>query len=692
MEIQTNISHPVIIITLLLALAASLPYALYFYRKNTDEFNTKQRIALSLLRFIGFFLISFLLLAPVTELIRNRIEKPLIILGIDNSESMAKDSINAALVESFIDKTKTSLSDKYKVETFLFGDKVRQSDSISFTDLWSNYSNFFLEIEKRYFNLNVGAIVLVGDGIYNQGKNPEQLINNINVPVYTLGVGDTLSVIDQAIIDVTHNPNVFKGNVFPIEVELNFTNFPFKQSQISIFIDGKLTLSDKVEVLQPNFYFRNIYNISINEIGLKNVSILVSPIKEEQNTRNNRLSFTIEVHDNRKEILVLTQGPHPDIGIITQTLNQKANYNVTTTPIGVFTGSIKNFDLVVLNQLPSLRSQNHEVYKAIKDEKKSVLVIVGPNTSLSTLNNLELGFSITPSLLTENSEPFFNESFSLFSLPVNIKNMESIYPPLITPFSEYKTSSDFSILAYQKIKGIEMNYPLIMAGTHNDQKIGAITGEGIWRWSLREFQNFENQNAFNQIIVNIFSFLTLKEEREQFKIAYERISTETSPYQMKAQVFNEIFEPVGNAEVRILISDSIGKQMRYLFDVNQTEYNLNMGLLSPGKYQFEATALLGENEFVKTGGFSIQEVNIEQQNLQSNFKTLSMLSNLTGGKFHPIDEANEVISMLNQQKELVARIHKEKNIHELIDWKYYVLFVILLFTLEWFLRKFWGSY
>lgn len=692
MEIQTNISHPVIIIALLLALAAALPYAIYFYKKNADEFNTKQRIVLSLLRFVGFFLISFLLLAPVTELIRNRIEKPLIIVGIDNSESMKNDSINAGLVKSFIDKVQNNLSDKYKVETFLFGDKVRQSDSISFTDLWSNYSNFFLEIEKRYFNLNVGAIVLVGDGIYNQGKNPEQLSNNINVPVYTLGVGDTLSVIDQAIIDVTHNPNVFKGNLFPVEVELNFTDFPYNQSQLSIFIDGKLALSDKIEVLQPNYYFRNIYNVSIDEVGLKNVTVLVSPIKDEQNTHNNRHSFTIEVHDNKKEILVLTQGPHPDIGIITQTLNQKANYNVTTIPIDVFTGNIKNFDLVVLNQLPSLRSQNHDAYKAILEQKKAVLIIVGPNTSLSALNNLELGFNITPTLLTENSEPFFNENFSLFNLPVNIKNMESIYPPLITPYSEYKTSSDFSILAFQKIKGIEMNYPLIMAGTHDDQKIGVITGEGIWRWRLREFQNFENQNAFDQITVNLFSFLTLKEEREQFKIAYERISTETSPYQIKAQVFNEIFEPVDNAEVRLSLTDSTGNQMRYLFDVNQTEYNLNIGLLLPGKYQFEATALLGENEFVKTGSFSIQEVNIEQQNLQSNFKALNMLSDASGGKFYTINNSDEIISMLNEKNQLEPRIHKEKNIHELIDWKYYALLILLMFSLEWFLRKFWGSY
>ncbi|HOO83675.1 MAG TPA: hypothetical protein PLS94_03855 [Prolixibacteraceae bacterium] len=692
MEIHSNISNPIQILVFVIAAIFAITYAVYYFKKNNDEFNKNQRLSLSIIKFIYSLIIGILLLSPLAEIVRNRTEKPILVLGIDNSESMAADSANFEKISNFIASARTELGNKFQIEALLFDNTIRKSDSISFNGKISNYSGFINELEKRYFNLNLGAVVLLGDGIYNQGRNPEQIIDNINAPFFTLGLGDTSSYIDQAIIDVTHNPNVFMGNTFPVEVEVNFTDFNYPKTQISISIDGKLAVSESIEVQQANYYFRKTYNISTEQLGLRNVNIALSPVTNEHNKQNNRYNFTIEVHDNKKEILVLTQGPHPDIGAITQTLEQKANYKITITPIALFNGNIDKYDLVVLNQLPSLMHQNHNVFKSIKENSISTLVIVGPNTSISALNNLELGFKLTPTLLTENSEPFFNKTFQLFSIPEKIEQTNGIYPPLLTYYTQYEHNTDLSVIAYQKIKGIEMNYPLMLAGNIDERKVGAIFGEGIWRWRLREFQNFDNQDIFNQLTVNLFSYLTLRDEREQFKLAYQRIASESVPYRLKAQVFNDIFEPVANAEIQFTLTDSTGSELNFLFDVNQTEYNLNLGLLAPGKYSFKARANLGENEFEKTGTFSIQEVNIEQQNLKTNLKTLNILAQATGGKFFYFDKNQQLIDYLNNIETIEAKIHKEKSTFELIDWKWYILFIIVFLSLEWFLRKFWGSY
>jgi hypothetical protein len=692
LEIHSNISNPIQILVFVIAAAFAITYAVYFYKKNNDEFNTKQRLGLSIIKFIYSLIIGILLLSPIAEIVRNRTEKPILVLGIDNSESMATDTANIEQISNFVASARTQLNNKFQIEALLFDNSIRKSDSINLMGKFSDYSGFIYEIEKRYFNLNLGAVVLVGDGIYNQGRNPEQITDNINAPFYTLGLGDTSSYIDQAIIDVTHNPNVFRGNTFPVEIEVNFTDFNYPKTQISISIDGKLAVSESIEVQQANYYFRKTYNISSEQVGLRNVNIALSPVANEHNKQNNRYSFTIEVHDNKKEILVLTQGPHPDIGAITQTLEQKANYKITTTPIALFNGNINNYDMVVLNQLPSLMHQNHSVFKSIKEQQISTLVIVGPNTSISALNNLELGFKLNPTLLTENSEPYFNKTFQLFSIPEKIEQTNGIYPPLLTYYTQYEYSTDLSVIAYQKIKGIEMNYPLMLAGNIDERKVGAIFGEGIWRWRLREFQNFDNQDLFNQLTVNLFSYLTLRDEREQFKLTYQRIASESVPYRLKAQVFNDIFEPVSNAEVQYTLTDSTGSELNFLFDVNQTEYNLNLGLLAPGKYSFKARASLGENQFEKSGNFSIQEVNIEQQNLKSNFKTLNVLAQATGGKFFLFDQNQQLIDHLNNIETIEAKIHKEKSTFELIDWKWYILFIIVFLSLEGFLRKFWGSY
>ncbi|MFA9390433.1 MAG: hypothetical protein ACERKD_11525 [Prolixibacteraceae bacterium] len=692
MNIQTNISNAGFYFILIVAAAIALAYVIYFFKKDKDEFIPYQRYLLAGIKFLAVFLVTLLLLSPLLETIKNRIEKPILIVGIDNSESMLADSTNRRIIDQFIKKASTDLSDKFSVETFTFGEKLTKTSQANFTEQKSNYANLFTELDKRFYNLNVGAMVLLGDGIYNEGKNPGQDNFRLEAPVYTIGFGDTISQMDQAIVDVTHNPNVFLDNEFPLEVQVNFTEFPQSQTQLSIYLDGRLMKSENIDVLQANFFYQKTFELKAEKAGLRSIEVVVSPILAEQNKRNNRFRFSIEVHDNKKKILILSQGPHPDIGAIMQTLTNQANFTIKSQEVSAFNGKLSDYDLIVLNQLPSLRTQHLPIFDDIQGSGVSTLVLVGPSTSIAGLNNLNLKFQLNPTLITEESTPYFNEAFSLFSLPGNIKDVEHIYPPLLTHFTEYEIAGEYSVLAYQKINGIEMNYPLLMAGSIAGRKIGAIMGEGIWRWRFYEYQNYDNQNAFNMIVVNLFNYLCVSEEREQFRIYYDRIVPETSPVKLKAQVFNEIYEPINTAEVKLSLTDSSGNELSYLFDSNELEYNLNMGFSKPGNYQFEARTFIGEKEFIKKGNFSVEEVNIEQQKLQSDFNMLHLISAQTGGKFYQSSNYTQLIEQLNADNSIQTKVHTENNIHELIDWKWFIFLLIVLFSLEWFLRKFWGSY
>jgi hypothetical protein len=332
------------------------------------------------------------------------------------------------------------------------------------------------------------------------------------------------------------------------------------------------------------------------------------------------------------------------------------------------------------------------VFDSIVNSEKPILFIIGQNTSISALNNMELDFSMQPGIQAQEASAYFNTSFSQFSLPENIKTVENIYPPLVTRFTQYEVGGGYSILAHQKVKGVEMNYPLIMTGDIKNRKTAVIFGEGIWRWRLREFQYLDSQDAFNHIIVNLFNYLSLDEKQEQFKIQYERIVSEVDQIKIKAQVFNEIFEPVNGAEVSLTLTDSTGSELDYIFDSGNSGYELNLGYLPSGEYSFEASVKLGDDEFIKTGQFSVQEINIENQNLLANFNVLNSIADKTGGRFFTQDGHGELLEMLLNSSKIQPRTYEQKNIYELIDWKLYLLIVLGLLSLEWFLRKFWGGY
>ncbi len=672
--------------------ALAIAYLIYHHRKDKDEFNSLQGYLLSGIRFLYILIISFLLLSPIAETIKKRIEKPILVIGVDNSESVNVDQKNGEEITKILGELTSESFRNYDIQTLSFGKEVRQSNNADFSDKISNYSDFIEEVDKRFYNLNVGAIVLIGDGIYNEGRNPLQYVERIQSPIYTIGVGDTTSFSDQAISEVSHNTNVFLGNSFPLEIEMNFENFNSLPAQLSVYLAGKMMYSEQIDVPQPDFYYSKTINLKSEKTGLQDVSIVLSPVPNEINTDNNYYRFTIEVHDNKFKVLFLTEAPHPDIGTISETLKRQSNFEVTTSEIANFKGNIKDYDLLVLNQIPSLKRQQNDLYTEISQSKVPLLVLVGPGTSLSSLNNMGLKFSMTSSTMSQESSANFNEMFTLFSIPSNIKNVSKVYPPLLSHYTQYEFSSEYSVLAYQKINGVDMNYPLIMTGDIAGRKIGAITGEGIWRWKLYEFQNYDNTESFDQLIVSMFNYLCIKEVKDQFKILYKRIAPEISPVRLKAQVYNEIYEPITTSEVKLTLTDSTNSELDYIFDANNIEYNLNLGFLKPGRYSFTASTKIGEKDFTQSGVFNIEEINIEKQNRRANFNLLNSISQKTGGKLFLKDNYKELISTLENNQKIKAKVHKEKNISEIIDWKLLMIIIVVLLTLEWFLRKFWGSY
>jgi hypothetical protein len=619
-------------------------------------------------------------------------EKPILIVGIDNSQSLRSTKTDSTDIIAIKNEIYTLYNTKYDIQLFTFGEKVTPISEPNFSEKTSNYSEFIDEIDKRYYNLNVGAIVLIGDGIYNEGENPAQLIGQIPAPLYSIGIGDTLPSIDQAIINVSHNQNVFLGNSFPVEIEATFSNYAQPVAHLQIYFENKLAWSEEIAIPQSDYYFSKTVNLKAEKPGLQNVSIQLLPFGNEQNTSNNYNRFAIEVHENKYNVLFLTQGPHPDIGALSVTLDKQANFNLTVANPESTIPNLENYNLIVLNQLPSNSIQQSDLLKKIMSGGSSLMLLLGPNSSISAFNNLNLSFSIKPTTTTQESFPFFNENYSVFSLPLTLQNVSAAYPPLITFFSEYNLGSEYAVLAYQKINGIEMSYPLLATGVINNRKVGIVCGEGIWRWRLTEFQNFENQVVFEQLFVNLFNYLCLKEVRDQFKIVYNRISPETSPVRIKAQVFNELFEPIPDAEVRLNLTDSTNAELTYLFDVNKADYNLNLGYLAPGKYNFTAYTNIGKNEFTKEGNFVVEEINLEQQNNKADFKLLYSLSEKTGGAFFTKENWKNVINSLNQDQTIKPKFHAEKNIYELIDLKLLFIAILLFLSLEWFLRKYWGSY
>ncbi len=692
LEIQSNISFAVLWLFVIFILVGGVVFVSYFFKIDKEEFTVTQRKILGLLRYVSIVGIAIFLLSIILEKVIRYEEQPVLLVAVDNSSSMKQN--NTELIDAtmaLVDQIKAKADSKFDVQQLTFGREINENGAINFSENISDYATLLNYISDRFYKLNLGGVLLVGDGIYNVGRSPIQFVEKITAPIYTLGVGDTTIFSDQAILDIHHNRSVFLGNRFQLEVELNFTDFPNQSSKVSVYNGNRLLEEKEIRIPQSTYYTTVTFSIEANDAGLQSYKVVLSPYEAEQNQENNIQQFNIRVHEDKYKVLVLTEAPHPDIGVQKSLLQSEANFQVTIAKIDEFQGPIENYNTVVLYQLPASNS-NQALIESIIDQKKSILVVAGPNTNLAALNNLDLGIEIKPTTIFEELTPKFNDAFSIFGLPQGVEQMESLYPPLLTPFSEIEETVNYDVLAYQSINGVALDRPLILVGNYKQQKIAFILGEGIWKWGLQEYLNLGSRLNVNQLVVNLFTYLSIDSKEDRFKLQYQQVVPENSPVRFRANLLNEIFEPVLNENIELHLNDSSNVEYHYVFDSGASAYNLNVGYLNEGKYNFQAKASIGQDTLLKHGSFIVQKINFEQQNSTANFNLLRSISSQLGGNFASFENSEQLLELVLNSKNSQSKTHQLKSLSELIDIKWiFIILTLFLFT-EWFLRKFWGSY
>lgn len=689
MEINFEHSYPGLLVVLFIFLATGISYFLYFRNSDNLSLTTAQKVFLAVLRCFSLFLIFLFLLSPLVESTRKIKQLPIIAVAFDNSQSVHPYS---ASFNQLAQTLKNRFSDDYQLEFWSFGGKVENTESFTGTDRRSDYGQMLKSLKNNYINKNIGALILFGDGIYNQGQNPVNLANGLKFPVYSIGVGDTMRKTDAIIRNVKTNKVAFLKNKFPVEIELKFSKLKNKIAYIDIENNSKTVYSTTVSITSDDDFKLEFANLEASEVGMQHYKIKIRQFDGEANLKNNEYEFVIQILENKQKILMLSDSPHPDLGAIRTSLLSLQNYEVKMFTGNVVPDSLSSYSLIILNQLPSLKNAASTLLSQIKASRIPVLFLIGPNSMLDQLNSLDMGLKIMSGKNTEEVQPAFDNNFSLFVLADETKEMLKTTPPLLAPFGNTQLAPVIQNLAFQNIRNIQTNKTLMAFGADKGRKIGFIVGEGLWRWRLYDFQVNGNHEAFDEFIQKTIQYLALKENEDNFNVYHPALFQETDNIVLSAELYNDSYQLVNTPDVSIRIKNDSLKEFSYLFDRKDDYYSLNAGNLEPGDYTFEAETQLGNQHFTEKGNFSIVKNEIEIQNSQADFGVLYQLSQQTGGQFYPFENYGTLLDSIISNKQITIQEHKQTSQTEWINLKLLFFLLILLLTTEWFCRKYWGIY
>jgi len=694
--ISFGITYWFIFLLIAIIAASGVALIMYFRNKENSELSKNQVGLLMSLRFLSFFIIAFLLLSPFIKTLKKITRNPVIITAWDNSSSILStpDSVSiAAEIAQIRDRVKNELSSKYTLVEYSFGQRAKLLDKLNFEEKRTDYSEVISAVINNHFNENIGALILVGDGIYNQGKNPLNQLSEVNFPFYTVGFGDTTEVVDSRIQDIRVNRTSFSGNKFPVEIDAQFSKLKGTPIQLSVIHDNQEIASVIVTPPNQNYFYTHEFILDAGEAGLKHFTVKTKIVENERNTKNNQAGFVINVLEKKQKILILSNGPHPDIGAIKNTLDLQTTYDVSVFTEEPYPANISEFNLLILNQLPTSGKSADDIVKNAQNNRIPILFIVGSKTFLPQLNALSQGAAVLPLAGSgEEAQATLNTSYATFNLSDDFKELLSRFPPLQVSFADYELDAGFTPLFYQKIMNIETAKPLLATGTINGRKTGFIFGEGIWRWRLYNYYANQNHALFNELVNQLVQYLALRQNEDNFIVDFKPVFAETEEIILKAEVYNDAFERIKSEEVKIKIQNTANEEFEFTFDVRDEEYILNAGYLPTGDYTFSASVDIAGKTYNETGSFTITPVNFENLDLRANHNLLYQLANESGGGFYAPNQSEQLISDLQNNNRLKATSYFQEMINELLNLKWLFFVVLLLLTVEWFLRKFWGIY
>ncbi|MBK9553007.1 MAG: VWA domain-containing protein [Saprospiraceae bacterium] len=687
-----------------LCLLVGLAFATLLYNKTAFDHPWAKyaKYLLFTLRALAVAIICFLLCSPILKHISYTEQKPSIVIGLDQSQSVGFALKNRqAQITKKIAEIKDALSGDYNVSVLSIGNDLKNEVTDKFDKKATNINQFFENINESSSYSTLGAVVLLSDGIFNTGPSPLFEASRIKAPIYSVAIGDTTPAKDLTIRNTIHNEIGFMGDISKVQIDIQAFNLQGKSATVSVNqVNGtsnQQLQSKTINIANSNFFQTLEFAIPLNKAGLQKYVINVSQLPGEATFDNNSKEFFIDILDSKLNIDIVASAPHPDISALKYVIDENKNYDLKISYLNQTVKIHEKCDLLILYQVPTINqfsSAFENLWKTIENRKISTLFILGGQSNLSRFNQLQNVMQVSPGQANMNDVyGIVQSNFPIFSVKDEWKTALPTFPPLQIPFGNFISGPGANVLMYQKIGRVETKYPLWSIGMMDGQKVGVIAGEGLWRWKMSESARTGRTPVFNDIVSNTMRYLATREDKRKFKVRSDETNYEESDnIVFSGELYNENYELVNEPEVNMTLTGSDRKEFKYALDRTEHGYKLDIGQLNSGSYNYTARVKYQGKELTSTGNFNVRVIGKEMFDLVADFGLMRQLSAQSGGLTLYENQLDQLVEKIKYNEAIKPVISTNKKTDPLINLKWIFGLLALLLAAEWFIRRYMGKY
>ncbi|WP_196894925.1 vWA domain-containing protein [Aureivirga marina] len=669
-----------IILAFVIAIAVS--FLLYFLKeKKTDKSN----FLLFGLRTLSVYLLLLLFINPVITRKTYETIKPKLAILFDNSSSVLSTKHNKEEIQQFFEtiENKDELKEKFNVDFYEFSEDISVLDSLHFNGKQTDISKALQKVSKVYKN-EKAPIILFSDG--NSTKGNDYAYFQGKQTIYPIILGDTISYADLKINQINVNRYAALDNNFPVEIFTNYDGEKPVKAKLIVKEGNKTVFTEDVNFDKNTKSETVNFYIKADKKGFHryNASLISSDLKEE-NMQNNHVNFVVEVVEEQSKILILSNFVHPDVGMFKKIVANDKKQSVSFKNIKNYKGNLAENDLVVLYQ-PNRNFS--KVFQQLKNTNQNYFIITGTVTDWNFLNNAQDFFKKKSGNLVENFTPSFNAGF----MPFITEDLGfSDFAPVRGILGEVSINAPADILLKQQVEGIETEEPLLVTiNPNNEQKVGVLFGEDIWRWRMQSYLNSQSFTEFDTLFSKLFQYLSSTKKLDRLKIDYKQNMLSSEENKIYASYFDTNFNFDKRARVWLEIQNTeTNKSFKLPFNSKENYNEVSLEEIPAGKYAFTISV---ENEKeTKKGFFEIIDFDVEKQLVSANVEKLNQLAANTNGKTMYPNQLNSLLDELIQDQKITQTQKEIITQESLISWKWLLGLLVFLLSLEWFIRKYLGK-
>lgn len=696
-----------------LVVAAGLAY--WMYRRTVPELPPAKRAVLAALRFAALAMVLALLFQPILRRIERDVHPPILAVLVDDSQSLTlhgqADSA-AAVIRQSLDRLGDAFGPE-EVRFYAFDATTRplpggaaRADSLGFTGARTDIAQALDYVRDELRNENLRGVLLLSDGQYNTGRNPLYVAERFPVPIYTAVLGDTTRRRDLQIQRVTTNEIAYVGAAQPVQVGLRAEGYGQEDVTVTLLRDGQVLQAQQVRLPGGTGEVPVDLVYTPAEAGLQRLSVTVTHLDGETTYRNNTETFTVQVLESKRRVLLVGGAPGPDLAAVRQVLESDAASRISAYVQkapgafyeGTFPTRLDTFDVIVLAGYPGPAADDAVMRRLAEAARggKPLLFLLSRQTNLEALKSAfaDVLPAVPDAVRSEFTEAAFVPTAAGLRHPVmEVGPPAALWrrlPPLLINTSRWTVSPDARILATVEVRGVALDDPMLVLRSRGDSRSAALLAAGTWRWKNVPTDLEAAAPLWPGLLANLVQWIATREDDRPVRVRPVRdVFTGGEDVAFTGQVYDESLQPVADASVRVQVTAPDGTEYPYLMEpIGNGRYTLRVGSLPEGTYTYTAEAGRGDVTFgTDRGSFAVGGLTLEFKETQANAALMRQIAQRSGGSFVSEDALAGLSGQIQAAGTFTPLVREEERETELRHRYGFLIAVVLLLTAEWFLRK-----